>query len=55
MQGGVSVKGEDKEGRKGWRGSFYGGLFFLLWAESREGLRDGCAQIEARDFLVVRY
>jgi hypothetical protein len=39
MEGGVSVKGGDKEGRKELEGEdSTGGTVFLLWAESREGL-----------------
>jgi hypothetical protein len=38
MQGGVSVKGGDKEGRKELEGGILRETVFLLWAESREGL-----------------
>jgi hypothetical protein len=38
MEGGVSVKGGIRKEGRSWRGGFYGGTVFLLWAESREGL-----------------
>jgi hypothetical protein len=62
------IKWRDKEfngRRKGGEGGIRGGkelgggirreTIFLLWAESREGLGDRCAQIEAQDLLVVTY
>jgi hypothetical protein len=40
MQGGVSVKGGDKDGRKELEGGILREIvfFFWLWAESQEGL-----------------
>jgi hypothetical protein len=63
------IKCRDKEfngRRKGGEGGIRGGkelgggirretVLILLWAESREGLGDRCAQIEAQDLLVVTY
>jgi hypothetical protein len=45
MQGGVSVKGEDKEGRKGWRGSFYGDCFSCYGQRAERGCEMGVLRL----------
>jgi hypothetical protein len=43
MQGGVSVKGGDKDGRKGWRGHWTGDCFLAMGREPRGAVRLVCS------------